>query len=50
MGGASSRGALSIGNTVLGRTFPLCWKPQSRPHISLDVEGDGQAGLWVISC
>ena len=50
MGGASSRGALNMGNTVLGRTFPQCRKPQSRPHISLDVERDGQEGLWVTSC
>lgn len=50
VGEASSRGALNMGTTVLGRTFPQCWKPQSRPHISLDVEGDGQAGLWVTSC
>ena len=50
MGGASSGGALNMGNTVLGRTFPQCRKPQSRPHISLDVERDGQEGLWVTSC
>lgn len=49
--GGASRGALNMGNSVLGRTFPQCWKPQSRPHISLDVGGgDGQAGLWVTSC